>query len=73
MLTGANMQRMTELAQAAYHRRVAIGTRGSLADDWKLAQRKLLMETLTQRVSGDVSMSHSLAQVSHKSHVTGGM
>jgi len=68
MLTGADMQRMKELAQAAYHRRVATGSPGSSAEDWKLAQRKLLMETLTQRVSGDVSMSHSLAQVSHKSH-----
>ncbi|CAI5466559.1 unnamed protein product [Closterium sp. Yama58-4] len=61
-LAGSNMRRLTDLAAEELQRRIANGVPGSSANDWQVAERKLVAEGFQRMVAADVALSDAISK-----------
>ncbi|CAI5512199.1 unnamed protein product [Closterium sp. Naga37s-1] len=61
-LAGSNMRRLTDLAAEELQSRIANGVPGSSANDWQVAERKLVAEGFQRMVAADVALSDAISK-----------
>ncbi|CAI5949340.1 unnamed protein product [Closterium sp. NIES-65] len=61
-LAGSNMRRLTDLAAEELQTRIANGVPGSSANDWQVAERKLVAEGFQRMVAADVALSDAISK-----------